>query len=49
MYRRKTSRQLNNGEFLHALRRDMHYANQGTIRKARLEQQTEQAVPDRAD
>jgi len=28
---------------LHALRRDLHYANQGTIRKAHLEQQTEQA------
>lgn len=42
-YRRKISRQLNKGESLHALRRDLHYANQGTIRKVHLEQQTEQA------
>ncbi|MBF9129570.1 transposase [Plantactinospora sp. S1510] len=31
VYRRKISRQLNKGESLHALRRDLHYANQGTI------------------
>jgi hypothetical protein len=42
-YRRKISRQLNKGESLHALRRDLHYANQGTIGKAHLEQQAEQA------
>jgi TnpA family transposase len=42
-YRRKVSRQLNKGESLHALRRDLHYANQGAIEKAHLEQQTEQA------
>jgi len=43
VYRRKISRQLNEGESLHALRRDLHYANQGTIGKVHLEQQTEQA------
>jgi hypothetical protein len=37
------SPQLNKGESLHALRRDLHYASQGTIGKVRLEQQTEQA------
>lgn len=42
-YRRKISRQLNKGESLHSLRRDLHYANQGTIGKAHLQQQTEQA------
>jgi Tn3 transposase DDE domain len=31
VYRRKISRQLNKGESLHALRRDLHYAQQGTI------------------
>jgi hypothetical protein len=34
---------LNKGESLHALRRDLHYAQQGTITKPHLEQQTEQA------
>ncbi len=42
-YRRMISRQLNKGESLHALRRDLHYANQGTIGKAHADQQTEQA------
>ncbi len=42
-YRRKISRQLNKGESLHALRRDLHYANQGIIGKPYLQQQTEQA------
>ncbi len=42
-YRRKISRQLNKGESLHALRRDLHYANHGTVVKTRLQQQTEQA------
>jgi hypothetical protein len=32
-YRRKIARQLNKGESLHALRRDLHYAQQGTIGK----------------
>jgi TnpA family transposase len=43
VFRRKISRQLNKGESLHALRRDLHYAQQGTITKPHLEQQTEQA------
>lgn len=30
-YRRKIARQLNKGESLHALRRDLHYAQQGTV------------------
>jgi TnpA family transposase len=30
-YRRRIRRQLNKGESLHALRRDLHYAQQGTI------------------
>ncbi|GIH97778.1 DDE transposase [Planobispora siamensis] len=42
-YRRKISRQLNKGESLHALRRDLHYAQQGTLTRPHLEQQTEQA------
>ncbi|PZS32925.1 MAG: Tn3 family transposase [Pseudonocardiales bacterium] len=42
-YRRKISRQLNKGESLHALRRDLHYANHGTIRHTHPAQQTEQA------
>ena len=42
-YRRKIARQLNKGESLHALRRDLHYAQQGTIGKPLLTDQTEQA------
>ena len=42
-YRRKIARQLNKGESLHALRRDLHYAQQGTIGKPHLTDQTEQA------
>jgi TnpA family transposase len=42
-YRRKIARQLNKGESLHALRRDLLYAHEGAIRRRRLEQQTEQA------
>jgi TnpA family transposase len=41
VYRRKISRQLNKGESLHALRRDLHYAQQGTITRAHLAEQTE--------
>ncbi|MEV4247710.1 Tn3 family transposase [Streptosporangium canum] len=41
--RRKISRQLNKGEPLHALRRDLHYAQQGTIVRPHLQDQTEQA------
>ncbi|MEO3795895.1 Tn3 family transposase [Nonomuraea sp. B10E15] len=43
VYRRKISRQLNKGESLHALRRDLHYAQQGTIVRTQLQDQTEQA------
>ena len=42
-YRRKIARQLNRGESLHALRRDLHYANQGRIGAAHQGEQTEQA------
>ncbi len=42
-YRRKISRQLNKGESLHALKRDLLYAHEGTIRARHLEAQTEQA------
>ncbi|MET9243020.1 Tn3 family transposase [Nonomuraea sp. NPDC003709] len=43
VYRRKISRQLNKRESLHALRRDLHYAQQGTIVRPHLQDQTEQA------
>ncbi|MEU8138243.1 Tn3 family transposase, partial [Streptodolium elevatio] len=39
-YRRKISRQLNKGESLHALQRDLLYAHEGAIRARHLEQQT---------
>ena len=42
-YRRKIARQLNKGENLHALRRDLFYASEGAIRHRNPEQQTEQA------
>ncbi|MGI5490344.1 Tn3 family transposase [Microtetraspora malaysiensis] len=42
-YRRKIARQLNKGESLHALRRDLHYAQQGAITKLALSDQTDQA------
>ncbi len=42
-YRRKISRQLNKGESLHALRRDVLYAHEGMIRARHLGQQAEQA------
>jgi SOS response regulatory protein OraA/RecX len=42
-YRRKIARQLNKGESLHALRRDLHYAQQGAITKPALADQTDQA------
>lgn len=41
--RRKISRQLNKGESMHALRRDVFYAHEGAIRRRHLQQQTEQA------
>lgn len=42
-YQRKISGQLNKGESLHALRRDIHYARLGQVTKHHTEQQTEQA------
>ncbi len=42
-YRRKISRQLNKGESLHALKRDLLYAHEGTVRARHLQEQTEQA------
>ncbi|GAA3097768.1 Tn3 family transposase [Streptosporangium carneum] len=42
-YQRKITRQLNKGESLHALRRDLHYAQQGAIVRPHLQDQTEQA------
>jgi TnpA family transposase len=42
-YRRKIGRQLNKGESLHALRRDLHYAQQGTVSAPHLADQAEQA------
>ena len=40
-YRRKIALQLKKGESLHALRRDLHYAQQGTIGKPLLTDQTD--------
>jgi len=42
-YRRKIFRQLNKGESLHALKRDLLYAHEGAVRARHLEAQTEQA------
>ncbi|MFC9498732.1 Tn3 family transposase [Streptomyces sp. NPDC056982] len=42
-YRRKIARQLNKGESLHSLRRDLHYAHQGKSRDRFWAGQTEQA------
>ncbi|MBX4171477.1 Tn3 family transposase [Rhodococcus pyridinivorans] len=42
-YRRRIARQLNKGESLHALKRDLLYAHEGTIGARHLQQQTEQA------
>ncbi len=42
-YRRRIGRQLNKGESLHALRPDLHYAQQGTIAVPHLADQAEQA------
>jgi TnpA family transposase len=43
-YRRKIARQLNKGESLHALRRDLCYAHEGAVRHRRHEDQTSQAL-----
>ncbi|MFE2283789.1 Tn3 family transposase [Streptomyces sp. NPDC059443] len=42
-YRRKIARQLNKGEALHALRRQLHYAREGKITRRQPEQQNEHA------
>ena len=42
-YRRKISRQLNKGESVHALKRDVFYAHEGAVRRCHLQQQSEQA------
>jgi len=42
-YRRKISRQLNKGESMHALRRDVFYAHEGAVHRHHLQAQTEQA------
>jgi TnpA family transposase len=41
-YRRRIGRQLNKGENLHSLRRDLAYAGEGAVRRRHHEQQTEQ-------
>jgi TnpA family transposase len=41
-YRRKVSRQLNKGESLHVLKRDLQYAREGMVHARHLEGQTEQ-------
>ena len=42
-YRRRISRQLNKGESMHALRRDVFYAHEGAVHRHHLQAQTEQA------
>lgn len=42
-YRRKVAWQLNKGESLHALRRQLHYAREGKVTRRQPEQQNEQA------
>lgn len=37
-HRRKIARQLNKGESLHALRRQLHYAREGKVTRRRPEQ-----------
>jgi TnpA family transposase len=41
-YRRRIARQLNKGENLHSLRRDLAYAGEGAVRRRHHEQQSEQ-------
>ncbi|MDQ1247558.1 MAG: hypothetical protein QG597_1928 [Actinomycetota bacterium] len=41
-YQRRIGRQLNKGENLHSLRRDLAYADEGALRRRHHEQQTEQ-------
>ncbi|MGW0828514.1 Tn3 family transposase [Streptomyces sp. NPDC002845] len=42
-YRRKIARQLNKGESIHALRRQLHYAREGKVTRRQPAQQNEQA------
>lgn len=42
-YRRKIARQLNKGESLHSLRRQLHYAREGKVARRQPSQQNEQA------
>ena len=42
-YRRKIGRQLNKGESMHALRRDVFYAHEGAFRRRHLQHQNDQA------
>ncbi|WP_280671773.1 MULTISPECIES: Tn3 family transposase [unclassified Kitasatospora] len=42
-YRRKIARQLNKGESLHSLRRQLHYAREGKVTRRQPDQQNEQA------
>ena len=43
-YRRRITRQLNKGETLHSLDRDLSLAHEGAIRRRHLDQQTELAL-----
>ncbi|SDG69828.1 Transposase and inactivated derivatives, TnpA family [Lentzea fradiae] len=43
-YRRRITRQLNKGESLHSLRRDLFFAHEGSVRRRHHDQQTEQAL-----
>jgi len=43
-YRRRITRQLNKGESLHSLRRDLFFAHEGTVRRRHRDQQTDQAL-----
>ena len=42
--RRRARRQLNKGESLHALRRDLFFAHQGHVRRRHLDDQVDQAL-----
>jgi Tn3 transposase DDE domain len=42
--RRRVRRQLNKGESLHALRRDLFFAHQGHVRRRHLDEQIDQAL-----
>lgn len=43
-YRRRITRQLNKGESLHAMRRDLHFAHHGHVRRRHHDDQTDQAL-----